>query len=115
MNIDTDALIMFLIMWGIPTFMVARGYLKMSEEEQKEAMTDVKSPRFISTVGFSIIGVFLATLGGLLKVDVMKMSGHIFITIGIIVSIVTMWKTSKLRSILLLLLLLVLFFITYYL
>lgn len=87
----------------------------MSEEEQQEAMTDFKSPRFIFTIGFNVIGAFLATLGGLLKVDGMKMSGYIFITIGIIVAIVTMWKTSKLRSILLLLLLFVFVFITYYL
>ncbi|OZI10294.1 hypothetical protein CEW92_17725 [Bacillaceae bacterium SAS-127] len=110
MNIDTDVLIMFLIMWGIPTFMVARGYFKMSEEEQKEAMTDVKSPRFIFTVGFLVIGFLFAMLGDLLKIDSMEMGGNIFMAIGGIVSIIRIWKINKLGSVLLFLLLLLAIF-----
>ncbi|WP_203362981.1 hypothetical protein [Bacillus sp. REN10] len=108
MKIDMDALMIFLMMWGIPTFTVVRGYLKMSEEEQKEAMTDFKSLRFIFTIGFITIGAVFATLGGLLKVDSIKISGNIVIAIGITVSIVRMWKSNKLRSILLFLVLLLL-------
>ncbi|MBK5446305.1 MULTISPECIES: hypothetical protein [unclassified Peribacillus] len=35
MNIKTDSLVTFIIMWGIPTFMVVRGYLKMITDDKK--------------------------------------------------------------------------------
>ncbi|WP_338751080.1 hypothetical protein [Bacillus sp. FJAT-52991] len=105
MNIDMDALIIFLMIWGIPVFMVGRAYLKMSEEEKKEAMTDFKSPRFIFTIGFLIIGSFLAIVGGLLEVNIIKISGNALLIIGGIVSVLQMWKRNKLKSVLLVLLL----------
>ncbi|PAQ16033.1 hypothetical protein CD798_03040 [Bacillaceae bacterium SAOS 7] len=110
MNIDTGALVMFLIMWGIPTFMVVRGYLKMSEEEQREAMTDFKSPQFIFTVGFLVIGFLFAMLGDLLKVASMEIGGNSLMAIGGIVSIIRIWKINKLGSVLLFLLLLLAIF-----
>ena len=73
MNVDTDSLVPFIIMWGIPTFMVVRAYLKMNPDDQKSAINDFKSSRFIFTIGFIVIGAFLAHLGFLFSVSIIEM------------------------------------------
>ncbi|UJL45258.1 hypothetical protein KFZ58_12655 [Virgibacillus sp. NKC19-16] len=53
----------FIIMWGVATFMVVRAYLKMGKEDRMSAMKDFMSSNFIFTIGFLAIGAFLATFG----------------------------------------------------
>ena len=62
MNVNADSLVPFIIMWGIPTFMVVRAYLKMNPDDQKSAINDFKSHHFILTIGFLVMGACAAEL-----------------------------------------------------
>ena len=35
-NMDTDSLIPFIIIWGLPAFMVVRSYFKMNTDEKNQ-------------------------------------------------------------------------------
>ncbi|MEC2075845.1 hypothetical protein [Metabacillus fastidiosus] len=104
MNINTDSLVTFIIIWGIPTFMVARGYLKMNAANKKSALSDFKSSRFIFTTGFMIIGAFCTHLGILLAINIIELIGIGVFTLGGIFSVFDMWKISKIRSVFILVL-----------
>lgn len=97
-KMDIKSLDTFLIMWGIPAFMVAREYFKMNKEERKSAMRDFKTPGFIFTIGFLVTGAFLATLGNTFTVNIIKMVGIVLVIIGGIVSTVDKWKRNKMGS-----------------
>ncbi|RCW64537.1 hypothetical protein [Saliterribacillus persicus] len=98
MNIDTDSLVSFLIMWGIPTFMVVRGYLKMDIDDRNSAKKDFKSAQFIFTIGLLVIGHFFASFGNLLTLNIIKFLGIFLITIAGITITVVMWRKNKIKS-----------------
>jgi hypothetical protein len=91
-------------MWGIPTFMVVRAYLKMNTDDRKSAINDFKSSHFIFTIGFIVIGAFLVHLGFLFSVSIIKMIGIVFFALGGIFSAFDRWKKSKIRSVFILVL-----------
>ena len=39
-NMDTDSLIPFIIIWGLPAFMVVRRYFKMNTYDKKSAINE---------------------------------------------------------------------------
>ncbi|WP_186580266.1 hypothetical protein [Aquibacillus kalidii] len=100
MNIDFDRLVSFFIMWGIPIFMITRTYLKMNVDDRESAKRDFKTPRFIFTMGFPIVGIFIAQIGSFLRTDVVNTVGIIILAVGGTVSVVDMWRKNKLKSIL---------------
>ena len=100
MNIDTGSLVTFIIMWGIPTFLVIRSYLKMDTDDKKSTMNNFKSRRFILTFGFIIIGVLFIHLDILFTNTIIKISGIGLLLIGGIFSTIDMWKFSKIKSLL---------------
>ena len=104
MSVDIDSLVTFIIMWGIPTFMVVRAYLKMNIEDRKSAINDFKSSRFIFTIGFIVIGAFLAHVGFLFSVSIIEMIGLVFFALGGIFSAFDTWKKSKTKSVFILVL-----------
>jgi hypothetical protein len=104
LNIDTDSLAIFIIMWGIPTFMVVRGYLKMNADDRKSAFNDFKSRRFIFTIGLMVMGAFFAHLGTLFAIRVMEVIGLAFFALGGVFSIFDMWKKNKIKSVFILVL-----------
>ncbi|MGN4128192.1 hypothetical protein ACMGD3_24770 [Lysinibacillus sphaericus] len=105
MRVDIMSLVNFVIIWGIPTFMVVRGYLKMNTDDRKSAMHDFRSRHFIFTIGFIVIGSFFAHLGTLFGVSIMKIMGIALMFLGGILSMLTIWKKSKIRSLLILVIL----------
>ena len=104
MSVDTDSLVPFIIMWGIPTFMVVRAYLRMNMEDRKSAINDFKSSSFIFTIGFIVIGAFLAHLGFLFSVSIIEIIGIVFFALGGIFSAFDTWKKSKTKSVFILVL-----------
>lgn len=88
----------FLIFWGCITFMVVREYIKMSAEDRKSARDDFKTPNFIFTIGFLVVGCFLATMGNAFTFGSINIVGIVFFGIGGVVSFITMWKESKMKS-----------------
>ncbi|KRG11544.1 hypothetical protein ACA29_17040 [Lederbergia galactosidilytica] len=103
MNIDTGSLVTFIIMWGIPTFLVIRSYLKMDTDDKKSTLNNFKSRRFILTIGFIIIGVLFIHLDILFTNTIIKISGIGLLLIGGIFSTIAtidMWKFSKIKSLL---------------
>ena len=99
LNVDTVSLVPFIIMWGIPTFMVVRAYLKMHTDDRKSAINDFMSARFIFTIGFIVIGGFVAHLGFLFSLNVIEIIGLVFFTLGGIFSAFDIWKKSKIKSV----------------
>lgn len=85
-------------MWGIPTFMVVRAYLKMNPDDQKSAINDFKSRDFILTIGFLGMGAFVRHLGVLLTVQFMEIIGVAFFALGGLFSATDLWKKSKWKS-----------------
>ncbi|KHF37902.1 hypothetical protein [Halalkalibacter okhensis] len=100
MSIDFDSLVPFFIMWGIPIFMVIRTYLKMNVDDRKSAKSDFKTPRFIFTIGFTIVGIFIAQIGSILRTEIVNTIGIIILAIGGMVSVVDTWRKNRFRSIL---------------
>ncbi|RWZ60632.1 hypothetical protein EQV77_04880 [Halobacillus fulvus] len=98
MNIDTDSLVTFLIMWGVPTFMVVRTYLKMDSDDRNSAKKDFKSSPFIFTFGSLIIGYFIASVGNLLSLNFIKYPGIFLMIIAGITITVDMWRKNKVKS-----------------
>ena len=100
MEINIDSLVTFIIMWGIPIFVGTRAFFKMNTEDKKSVIIDFKSRRFISTIGFIVIGGFFIHIGTLLVVGIIKFIGIGLFTLGGVFSIFCLWKDSKLKSIL---------------
>ncbi|MFE3576807.1 hypothetical protein [Lysinibacillus sp. NPDC059133] len=105
MIIDTLSVVIFVIVWGIPVFMVVRGYLKMNTYDKKSAINDFRSRHFIFTIGFMVIGLFFTHLGTLFAVSIIRIIGIVLMILGGIFSVLTTWKESKIRSMLILILL----------
>jgi hypothetical protein len=96
LNLSVDILIGFLLIWGIPTIIVVKAFFKMSKDEQKSAITEFKSARFIFTIGFIFSGFFLSSLGRLVSLTALEIIGGTLSVIGGIVSAFQMWHQSKL-------------------
>lgn len=88
-----------LLLWGLPAFMVVRGYLKMDAEDKSSAMSDFKSPRFIFTFGFVLAGAFFAHAGLLFNMRTIQVAGFSLLMLGGILSVISIWKESKVRSV----------------
>ena len=104
MNVNIDSLVPFIIMWGIPTFMVVRAYLKMNPDDQKSAINDFKSHHFILTIGFLVMGAFIRHLGILFNINTIEVIGIAFFALGGIFSAFDTWKKSKIKSVFILVL-----------
>ena len=111
LNIDKDFLVTFIIMWGVPTFMVVRAYWKMDTDDKKSVIHDFSSRRFITTFGFMVIGNFLTHLGSILSITPVKVIGIILLILAGIFSIENMWKESKMKSLCILVLLSLIIFL----
>ncbi|MFZ0443609.1 MAG: hypothetical protein WAM95_02950 [Bacillus sp. (in: firmicutes)] len=111
MSVDTDSLVPFILMWGIPTFMVVRAYLKMNPDDQRSAINDFKSRHFILTIGFLVIGAFIAHVGILFSLRFIEIMGIIFFILGGIISAFDIWNRSKIRSVFTLVIVLVVIFV----
>ncbi|WP_110926290.1 hypothetical protein [Bacillus massiliglaciei] len=99
MNINIDSLVTFLIMWGTPTIMMLIAYLKMSKEDKNDVKKDFSSARFIFTFGFLATGYFLASLGNLLTLNVLRLLGIPLMIIAGIIIAMNIWKKNKVRSV----------------
>src|SRR5699024_5804692 len=89
----------FLISWGCITFMGDQEYMKMHAEDRESAIDDFKTPNFIFTIGFSVVGAFLATLGKAFTGSIIIAVGIIFSGLGGITSFIFMWRENKIKSI----------------
>lgn len=110
MNIDIDSLIHFLLMWGTPAIMMLIAYLKMSKDDRDDVKKDFKTAKFILTIGFLVIGYFLASLGNLVALNILKLLGIPLMIIAAITIAMDMWNKSKVKSILIPILILVAIF-----
>jgi hypothetical protein len=99
LSIDSDKLVTFLIMWGIPIFMVIRTYLKMDVHDKKSVKSDFKKPRFVFTIGFIYIGMLISRIGVILLSEIINLVGIIILAVGGIVSVVDMWRKNRMKSI----------------
>lgn len=110
LNIDIDSLIHFLLMWGTPAIMMLIAYLKMSKDDRDDVKKDFKTAKFILTIGFLVIGYFLASLGNLVALNILKLLGIPLMIIAAITIAMDMWNKSKVKSILIPILILVAIF-----
>ncbi|MEK3955975.1 MULTISPECIES: hypothetical protein [unclassified Psychrobacillus] len=101
---DTDSLIPFIIIWGLPAFMVVRRYFKMNTDDKKSAINDFRSCRFILTIGFIVMGTFFAHLGSLFAIRIMELIGIGFFALGGFLSAINLWNKNKIKSVIILVL-----------
>lgn len=94
-----ESLIYLTLIWGLPVFMGGRAYLKMNAEDKKSAMSDFKSSRFIFTIGFIAMGGFIGHVGFLFSVRTLEVFGFSLFILGGIISVISMWKDNKVRSV----------------
>lgn len=113
MNLDIDRVITFIIMWGIPIFMVVRTYFKMDKADKISAKDELKTPRFIFTIGFLFVGLFMSQLGSTLSIKIINIVGIIMLTIGGLIATIDIWKRSKIKSMLVPILVIVAIFFLY--
>ncbi|CEG26399.1 hypothetical protein [Bacillus sp. B-jedd] len=111
MNITTDSLVVLCITLGIPTFMGIREYLKMDQDDKKTVMKDFRSPDFIFTIGFFVLGALLTQLGDLFTFSTIKGIGFVLIMISSIVSTFHTWKKSRFKSLIIFILISFLIFL----
>ncbi|MBU8854904.1 hypothetical protein C2I27_16185 [Priestia megaterium] len=102
MSVDTDRLVSFFILWGIPAVFSIIEYFKLSKTEKKEAIRDLTSLKSIVTIGFILIGGVMASLGRVLSLLPLRVIGIFILAIGGIVGAVEAWKTERKRSIVIL-------------
>lgn len=105
MNIDIDQAISFLIMWLFPIFFMVRAYIKMDQSDRNDAKKDFKTPRFIFTIGFLAVDMFITQLGSVLSIDLIHIIGTIMLIVGGIVATIDIWGRNKTKSIVVFLLL----------
>ena len=72
--------------------------MKMDATDQKSAMDDFKSARFIFTLGFVGLGFFLLHLESIFTFTLLKITGLFLLITGGIFSTASIWKTSKIKS-----------------
>lgn len=113
MSIESGRVVPFIIMWGIPTFMIIRAYLKMGEDDRNSVKGDFKKPRFIFTIGFVLIGLLLSQLGSIFSIELINVIGIIILAIGGLVSVIDIWKGNKIKSIISFLLLMIAVYLLY--
>lgn len=100
MTINTDSLVTFILIWGIPAVMMSWAYLKMDKADRKSAKEDFKSMPFIFAFGFGAGGIFLIHLGNLFTFDLLKIIGIGLLALGGLYVTIDLWKTSKIKSLL---------------
>ncbi|MEI3611869.1 hypothetical protein [Pseudogracilibacillus sp. SO30301A] len=110
---DSSRMVPFILMWGIPIFIVMRAYLKLDTKDRNSAKKDFKTPNFIFTIGFLIIGLFLAQIGSIFSITIVNLIGIILLAVGGIVAGIDMWKTSKGKSIWVLLFTIIMIYVSY--
>lgn len=94
-----SSLIYLILIWGIPAFVMVRGYLKMNPEDQKSAMSDFKSNSLIFSIVLIATGGFLWHAGTLFAIRAIEIPGFILLIIGGMGAVLKLWKDSKWRSI----------------
>ncbi|WJE17131.1 hypothetical protein QRD89_07210 [Halobacillus sp. ACCC02827] len=100
MNVEVlDAWIPFAIMWGSMGSAVGMTYVKMEPEERKEAREEITSPSFIVTIGFLVVGGFLASLGQTGSVPLINRIGIALLAISGITTAVGAWRNNKGKSV----------------
>ena len=85
---------------GIPAVMISWAYWKMDDTDRKSAKEDFRSIPFIFAFGFGAGGIFLIHLGNLLTIDLLKLIGIGLLVIGGLYVTIDLWKTSKIKSLL---------------
>ena len=100
LKVDTYYLISFIILWGIPTFMIVRKYLQMNNNDKQIVFNDFRSHRFIFTTGFIVLGTLLIHWGLLLTISILKLIGFVFLALGGFLSTLNKWNKSKNKGVL---------------
>lgn len=94
-----EPFIYLILLWVFPAFMVVRGYLKMTPEEQKSAISEFKSKRLFPSLALFTIGGFLVHAGVLFNMRAIELIGFSLFITGGIFTVISMWKDSKVRSV----------------
>ncbi|MFY2252892.1 hypothetical protein ACOSZH_23665 [Priestia megaterium] len=104
MNVDTDRLVSFFILWGTPAAFSIIEYFKLSKTEKQEAIRDLTSLKSIATTGFVLIGGVMASLGRVLSLLPLHIIGTFILAIGGIAGAIEAWKVKRKNSIVILVL-----------
>ncbi len=94
-------IIFLILLWGIPTFLSVKAYLKLNKEEQAEVKRGLINPSFIFVDGFRYFGMPVFFSGIITSLAVLKHIGAFMLIIGWFSAGVEMWETSIKKSVVL--------------
>lgn len=99
MSSTVDSIVTLSLIYGFPMIAVITKYMRMNAEEKREVRESFGTLEFICTVGFLIIGAFLLSVGNGFEFFIAKVMGLVFIVPGAILMTISVWKRSKMKSI----------------
>ncbi|MGE7835231.1 hypothetical protein [Viridibacillus arvi] len=97
-----DAIIQLLLFIMIPTFLMRRSLMKMSEEDRKQFVGELTKKSVLSTYGLIALSNLLLMIGRIVDIVFLKIISGLLFSIGVIVHSVLIWfhVSSKYKALL---------------
>ncbi|KOO48686.1 hypothetical protein [Viridibacillus arvi] len=97
-----DAIIQLLLFIMIPTFLMRRSLMKMSEEDRKRFVGELTKKSVLSTYGLIALSILLLMIGRIVDIVFLKIISGLLFSIGVIVHSVLIWfhVSSKYKALL---------------
>ncbi|MEK4760932.1 hypothetical protein MHH85_11810 [Viridibacillus sp. FSL E2-0187] len=97
-----DAIIQLLLFIMIPTFLMRRSLMKMSEEDRKRFVGELTKKSVLSTYSLIALSILLLMIGRIVDIVFLKIISGLLFSIGIIVHSVLIWfhVSSKYKALL---------------
>lgn len=88
-------LLWFLLLWGLIGYFAYTKWQSMRSYERTATIAMMKQPKFIFSIGFLLVGFFISSLSGLLRIYVLNVAGTAMMLIGAVMLAVLNWKTNR--------------------
>ncbi|MFJ9461993.1 hypothetical protein [Viridibacillus arvi] len=97
-----DAIIQLLLFIMIPTFLMRRSLMKMSEEDRKRFVGELTKKSVLSTYSLIALSILLLMIGRIVDIVFLKIISGLLFSIGVIVHSVLIWfqVSSKYKALL---------------
>lgn len=86
-----DAIIQLLLFIMIPTFLMRRSLMKMSEEDRKRFVGELTKKSVLSTYSLIALSILLLMIGRIVDIVFLKIISGLLFSIGVIVHSVLIW------------------------
>ncbi|EOW9528480.1 hypothetical protein ACO11K_002172 [Bacillus cytotoxicus] len=98
MGITIDKAVTFFLLWVLPFLLTMVGYFKMNQEDKKDVRTTFISAKWIFSLGFFLLGIYLGAIGRFLTIFVLEQIAIPFVLVGGIILSIQLWQKTKLKG-----------------